>query len=422
MTARFLRLFKSDFEPGQNLYDRLLLYLLLAFLISSFLWLDKPDRALIFDEKYYVNVARNILKLPHDPDVYSDATPGMDPNREHPFLAKGIIAFSMIIFGNNGWGWRTPSVILGTLALLAFYLLAKKLSSNSELALFATSLLALSNLLFVHSRIATLDVFTLAFMLMGFYLYVAGKTYLSAFFMALSTLSKLSGLYGFAIVVIFHYASLTLKSRGLEKPDWRALLGWLEKYALTYVASVIMLLTVFDWIWVGYRNPLDHFSYMYTYYNSLTRQTPSGIESYPWQWLVNEVVIPYLTVNVDVRTDGKLISSRPVIAFQGAINPFIIFLAIPTIAYCAYTTYKKAEQTGMFAMIWFIISYLPFYPMSIISHRIMYLFYFLPTLPSVCLAIAYVFQDRRTDRVVSLTYLFAVLLGCVMLFPFKQVP
>jgi dolichyl-phosphate-mannose--protein O-mannosyl transferase len=161
---------------------------------------------------------------------------------------------------------------------------------------------------------------------------------------------------------------------------------------------------------------------MYTYYNSLTRQTPSGIESYPWQWLVNEVVIPYLTVNVDVRTDGKLISSRPVIAFQGAINPFIIFLAIPTIAYCAYTTYKKAEQTSMFAMIWFIISYLPFYPMSIISHRIMYLFYFLPTLPSVCLAIACVFQDRRTDRVVSLTYLFAVLLGCVMLFPFKQVP
>ncbi|MCX6660796.1 MAG: hypothetical protein NTX81_10585 [Candidatus Bathyarchaeota archaeon] len=71
MTARFLRLFKSDFEPGQNLHDRLLLYLLLAFLISSFLWLDKPDRALIFDEKYYVNVARNILKLPHDPDVYS---------------------------------------------------------------------------------------------------------------------------------------------------------------------------------------------------------------------------------------------------------------------------------------------------------------------------------------------------------------
>jgi len=99
--SRFLGPLKSDFDPGKNIFDRIFIYLLLASLLLGFLWIDKPDGSLIFDEKYYVNVARNLLNIPHDPDVYSDASPGTDPNREHPFLAKGIIAFSMMIFGDN---------------------------------------------------------------------------------------------------------------------------------------------------------------------------------------------------------------------------------------------------------------------------------------------------------------------------------
>jgi dolichyl-phosphate-mannose-protein mannosyltransferase len=421
--SRFLGPLKSDFDPGKNIFDRIFIYLLLASLLLGFLWIDKPDGSLIFDEKYYVNVARNLLNIPHDPDVYSDATPGTDPNREHPFLAKGIIAFSMLIFGDNAWGWRIPSIIFGAIALFAFYLLVKRLSKKSELALFASFLFVFSNLIFIHSRIATLDIFMLAFMLLGFYLYLIEKTYLSAFSMALATLSKLGGLYGFLVIIIFHFVNTFLKSRSThENLDWRKLLTWLEKYAITYVITGAILLTIFDRIWVGYNNPFDHVSYIYDYYKSLTRAVPEGIESYPWQWLINEVKIPYLTVNVDVRANGKLISSHPSVAFQGAINPLILYLAIPTLAYCIYAVYKKRDETALFATIWFVMTYLPFYPMSIITHRIMYLFYFLPTLPSVCLAISYLFYDRKTDKIVILCYLFAVLIGFILLFPFKQIP
>jgi predicted membrane-bound dolichyl-phosphate-mannose-protein mannosyltransferase len=421
--SHLLESFKSDFNPRKNFFDRIFIYLLLASLLLGFIWLDKPDGSLIFDEKYYVNVARNLLNIPHDPDVYSDATPGTDPNREHPFLAKGIIAFSMMIFGDNAWGWRIPSIIFGAIALFAFYLLVKRLSKKSELALFASMLFVFSNLIFIHSRIATLDIFMLAFMLLGFYLYLIEKTYLSAFSMALATLSKLGGLYGFLVIIIFHFVNSFLKSRSTyENLDWRKLVRWFGKYAITYVIVGIILLTIFDRVWVGYNNPLDHISYMYDYYKSLTSVAPEGIASYPWQWLINEVKIPYLTVNVDVRANGKLIGSHPSIAFQGAINPLIIYLAIPTIVYCIYAVYKKRDETALFTTIWFIMTYLPFYPMSIITHRIMYLFYFLPTLPSVCIAISYLFYDRKTDRIVILSYLFAVLIGFVLLFPFKLIP
>jgi dolichyl-phosphate-mannose-protein mannosyltransferase len=397
--------------------------LLVVSLILRLLWLDKPPGALIFDEKYYVNVARNILGLAHDPEVYSDATPGLDPNREHPFLGKGIVAFSMFVLGDNAWGWRIPSVIAGTVALFTFYLLAKRLSRKDELALFASSLFAFSNLIYVHSRIATLDIFMLSFMLLSFYLYLAGRIYLSAVSLALATLCKISGLYGLLTIVTFHYASIFVTSRRLgERPSWRTLLDWFEKYFVTYALSGLVLLTIFDRIWVGYNNPLNHIAFIYNYYAALARAAPQGIESYPWQWLINEVKIPYLTTNVDVRVDGKLISSRPSIAFQGVMNPVIICLTIPTVVYSAYAAYRKGDSTALFVLAWFGATYLPYYPMSIIGHRIMYLFYFLPALPSVCLAIAYLFRDRRVDRWVMLSYLFSVIVGFVALFPFRQIP
>jgi len=413
----------EDFHPKQDFHDRLFTVLLLASLVLGFLWLDKPDGALIFDEKYYVNVARNILKLPHDLDVYPDATPGLDPNREHPFLAKGIIAFSILISGDNAWGWRTPSVIFGNIGLFVFYLLVKRLSNRGDMALFASFLLFSSNLLFVHSRIATLDIFMVTFMLLGFYWYTVGRRYLSAFSLALATLSKVAGLYGFFAIVVFHYVNLFVELRRVGNVfDWRTGLVWLRDYASIYVASGLLLLTIFDRIWVGYSNPLDHIVYIYSHYGSLTRGSPEGIESYPWQWLINEARIPYLTVNVDVYADSKLISSRPSVAFQGAMNPFIIYLAIPAIVYSVYSAYKKGSRIAIFTATWFALTYLPFYPMSIIGHRIMYLFYFLPALPSVCLSVSYLFLDRRTDRIVLLAYSFAVLLGFVMLFPFRQIP
>jgi len=414
---------RADFDPRHDFHDRLFTLLLLASLILGFLWLDKPSGALIFDEKYYVNVARNILNLPRDPDVYPNATPGLDPNREHPFLAKGIIAFSIMILGDNAWGWRTPSVIFGNIGLFVFYLLVKRLSNRGDTALFASFLLSSSNLLFVHSRIATLDIFMVTFMLLGFYWYTADRRYLSAFSLALATLSKPVGLYGFFAIVVCHYVNVFVESRRAGKVfDWRTGLVWLRDYASIYVASGLLLLTIFDRIWVGYSNPLEHIVYIYNHYGSLTRAIPEGIESYPWQWLMNEVRIPYLTVNVDVYADSKLISSRPSVAFQGAMNPFIIYLAIPAIAYSVYSSYKKGSRTALFTTAWFTLTYLPFYPMSIIGHRIMYLFYFLPALPSVCLSISYLFLDRRADRIVLLAYSFAVLLGFVMLFPFRQIP
>ena len=91
----------------KNLYDRLFLILFVVDIALRMIWLNQPTGSLIFDEWYYVNVARVILGLPQS--VGSNGAPpyvnpviGIDPNHEHPPLAKLLIALSMYVFGDNG--------------------------------------------------------------------------------------------------------------------------------------------------------------------------------------------------------------------------------------------------------------------------------------------------------------------------------
>lgn len=417
------KLFAVDFSPRTNVYDRLFAYLLAASVVLRFLWLDRPVGSLIFDETYYVNVARIILGLPHDPKVYPGAPSGIDPNHEHPPLAKMLIVLSMAIFGDNAYGWRIPSVAFGAFSIFIFYLLMKKISRKPAVALISSFLFSFDNLVFVHSRIATLDIFVLAFMLLGFYWYFTGRPMLSALALALSTLSKIGGLYGFAALALYHIANEIRK--GQLRNRWPQLLGWFERYFAVYGFSFLAILTVLDRLWGGYQNPLDHLGFIYGYTFQL--RTPAvrsltDIWSYPWEWLLNEVKIHYLTVNVNVIVDSVVKSTYASIDFIGAMNPLVLYLAIPSMAYAVYDFYETRNQFTLFLLAWFTATYLPFYPMSILGQRIMYIFYFLNTLPAVAAAAAYMVVDQKPPKIVVGIYLAAVVVGFWMLFPFKVIP
>lgn len=419
----------QSIRPGLDLswksvYDRLFLVLFLVDLVLRTIWLDKPTGSLIFDEWYYVNVARVILRLPQSlggngKPPYPDATMGLDPNHEHPPLAKLFIAFSMYLFGDNGFGWRIPSVIFGAVGIIVFYLLMKKITKYQSLPLIATFLFSFDNLIFVQSRIATLDIFTLTFMLIGFYWYFSGHPYLSAVGMALSTLTKATGGAGFIIIVVLHVTRFIRDdSRGRK---WNDLFAWFEKYTATFAATFLLILTVLDRLWVGYSNPLDHIQFILNYSSSLVSSCPNGIISCPWQWLINQVTIPYLTVNVEV-TSGSVTKKFDSISFMGAMNPAILYLTIPAMLYLAYDAYTKKGDFSLFTLIWFAITYLPYYPAAVIGHRVTYLFYFLMTMPAVCAGVAYMIADQNPPKLVVLFYLIVVAVSFYLMFPFKVIP
>lgn len=414
----------SDFHPRRNLYDHAFLYLFVATAVLRLIWLDKPTGLLIFDETYYVNVARILLRLPQQPNVWPNATPGIDSvNQEHPLLAKLLIALSMGILGDNAWGWRIPSVIFGLLSIFVLYLLVKRVSKSPPIALMGTFLFSFDTLVFVHSRIATLDIFVLGFMLFGFYWYFSGKLKMSAVAMALATLCKIGGLYGAVTLGAFHLAR-ELFSRG-KKADWQRLLGVFEKYTIVYLGAFLVLLTILDFFWAAYKNPFDHLSHIYTYTLALRApdtRAPNDIWSYPWEWLLDEVKIHYATVNVSVYTDHTLARTYPSVDFIGAMNPAVVFLTIPTMLYSAYSYYRTKDELALFILAWFSMTYLPFIPMALIGHRIMYIFYFLNTVPAVAVSIAYMIVKESPPRIVAIVYAGAVIMSFYMMFPFKIIP
>jgi predicted membrane-bound dolichyl-phosphate-mannose-protein mannosyltransferase len=401
---------------------RLLFLLLLASLLLRLLWLARPDGALIFDEKYYVNAARVIASLPPQQDTYQDRPLGLDPNTEHPPLAKLLVAGSILLLGDNAYGWRIPSVLAGSLSVLLLYRIGARLTGDPYLGLLAAALLAFDNLVFVHGRIFTLDIFMLAFMLLGFDLYLRGRATLSGVGFALAALCKIPGLFGlFALV---GYEALRLLRGEPDPLDRRKALRRLAQLGVTFLVVFLLLLGLMDRAWVGYSQPFEHLQRIISYGQVLRRQVPSGVESYPWQWLWNDVAIPYLKVEQQVRVGEEVRENRPIVFFLGAMNPFVLALWPLGLSLAGYVWWRRqpGADLGALALAWFAATFLPFVAASLFGQRISYLFYFLPVLPAITLAGSFFLLKTGLPRVVLWTYLTAVLLGFYGYFPFKPIP
>ena len=402
----------------------LLTLLLVVALGCRLLWLDKPDGQLIFDEEYYVNAARVILGWPVAPDApYATAPAGFDPNTEHPPAAKLLIAASMWLVGDNALGWRLASVAFGMLSILLLYGVVRQLGAPPRVARLAAFVYAFDNLVLVHSRIATLDIFVVSFLLLGVYAYLAGKPTVAGLACVAATLCKLTGVYSLVALVAFE--GLRLLRRWLEQTGVnRAQLQRLLWTIVVYLVALPVVLGGLDHFWSSsYNNPIAHLDHMVAYGLALTRpEGPQGEESSPWQWLVNDVPMTYLRVDEQVRAQDELQSARALIFFRGAMNPYVIFIAPLAIAYAGYAAWTRRDDGAVLVLSLFSMTYGPFWPAALLAHRISYLFYFLPTLPAVAIGASHFLYAPQTPRIVRWAYIGAVLLGFSVYFPFRTVP
>jgi dolichyl-phosphate-mannose-protein mannosyltransferase len=356
-------------------------------------------------------------------DTYGDRPFGLDPNTEHPPLAKLLVAGSMLLFGDNVYGWRLPSVVAGTASILLMYGIALRAGADRNVALLSASLLAFDNLAFVHGRIFTLDIFQLTFMLLGPYWYLGGRATLAGVGFALAALCKIGGIFG--LIAMAGYEGLKLfGQRTPWQAGWRPAVRRLTRMSVTFGIVFLLLLGIMDRLWVGYAQPFGHLERMISYGTALRRQVPSGIESYPWQWLWNETQIPYLKVEQQVRVGNEVRETRPAVLFLGAMNPFVLQLWPLGLGFAAYVWWRRRSgaQLGALALAWFACTYLPFYATTLFGQRISHLFYFLPTLPAVTLAGGYFLLESGLPRPILWLYLAAVVLGFCGYFPFKPVP
>ena len=71
-------------------------------------------KGFIFDEVYYVDGARDLLK-------FGVEVSGSNPEFiVHPPVGKWLIGAGIAIFGDNEFGWRFATALIGTLLILVF--------------------------------------------------------------------------------------------------------------------------------------------------------------------------------------------------------------------------------------------------------------------------------------------------------------
>ena len=242
-------------------------------------------KGLIFDELYYVDGARDLLN-------FGVEVTGAEPEFiVHPPLGKWLIAAGIAIFGDNEFGWRFATAVIGTLLILLVARLVHVLFYSPFLTALAAGLMAIDGLLLVHSRTALLDLFLTFFTLLGLYLWSRNRHWWAGFTFGLALGCKWSAVYFIAVIAFITLYRILVAQDIRETP--RKIAGAVARYGL-------LPFTVYTLTWLGWlltdrgwdrqssSNPfialINYHAEMLSFHVGLTEKHP--YQSNPLGWLV----------------------------------------------------------------------------------------------------------------------------------------
>jgi dolichyl-phosphate-mannose-protein mannosyltransferase len=295
---------------------------------------------------------------------------------------------TIYVFTDNAFGWRFFSIIFGTLGIVLFYFICRKLGFSWKATMIATFLFAFEDMTFLHSGLALLDVYMVTFMLAAVLAYLDEKYILMGVFVALSANCKLAGVL-ILVAIFIHWAIY-------RKDKWKSFSLSLVVAAVSFVVFVAF----FDFfIKGGFENPITRINSMLsgTAANQFTVPKLS-ISSRPWTWIYPQFIDPsYNSPFITYSYNPWYISF---------ISTTIQILIIPTIGYMIYKaifSIKKSQVAGL-VLLWFLATYLVWMPLGapikfkvfstlVQTNRVTFVFYFLSTTPAICIGIAMAISD-----------------------------
>ena len=357
-----------------------------------------------FDEIHYLPAARALL----DGSEYL--------NREHPLLGKEMLALGIALLGDNPWGWRLFPALAGTGALYAF-MRALWFASLSRFAAVAYGVLLASGFaLFVHSRIAMLDLFFVAFLALALWQCAAavrepetGRRRLAiagvAIGMAMAAkwnavpLAVVPGLAFFAARLAAGRRRLLTSRRGIPVPGVSLLEAalWLGLLPLAVYAATFLPAYGFD---KGAVQPGG----LIELHRQIVALQESVVEPHPYQsrwpdWIFNLRAIWYLYEPVDGAQRGIMLIG----------NPLTMVLGLPAMVWAIWRG-VGGDRAALAVAVLYAVS-LGFW-MVVNKPVQFYYHYFLPScflLAALALALAE-FRQRGWRRLTTATLLASVAL------------
>ena len=393
-------------DPEQRLrsgLSRLDIVLLIALTLLGgavrFISLADPGE-LVFDETYYAKDA--CMYVAGDIETCKLEAAQAEV---HPPLGKWLIAGGIRFFGFDPFGWRVAVALAGTITIALLYLLALRLFSSTLGAALSAFLLATDFLHVVQSRTSMLDIFLPMFGVAALLFVVldrdrpegAGREWRLAAGIAAgaATATKWSGApYLVAAFVLIVASEVSRRRRDQQDDAYRSVLKEegtsilvclvvvpLLVYLVTYIARVDGSVFALPWAegsWL--RNIWDSQHSMLQFHRELS--STHSYQSPPWSWLLLKRPVSYY---FDTANNGDY---KEVLALG---NPIVWWSSILALAYTAFRLVRTRDLRGPegFIIIGFALTYGPWL-LPFVSRSVVFLFYLLPAVPFMCLALGYV--------------------------------
>ena len=338
----------------------------LAFMALACVRLTIPT-APFFDEVHYLPAARWLL--------------GEAPlsNLEHPPLGKQMIALGMAVFGDNPLGWRVMSLVFGTLALFAA-MRAAWFSSRTRTASLLTGLFVATNfLLFVHARIAMLDIFMVGFLMLALWMFAGavrenetGRWRLAICGVALGC-AMASKWNAIPLAVLPGLAFLVARWKAERRRLILSTRGWPVAGISLWEAGIwlgLVPLAVYAFSFWPLGFGADYGGLIGLHREMLALQTqvpePHPYQSQWWQWVGNGRAIWYLYEPVDGAMRGVMLIGNPVTMWFGLV----------ALGWCAWAGWKERRK-DMLALVLLYVASLALWVLAPKAVQF-YFHYFLP--------------------------------------------
>jgi dolichyl-phosphate-mannose-protein mannosyltransferase len=382
--------------------------------LALMIGLTTPDK-INFDEVHYVPAAKQLL----EPGVPS---PLLNPM--HPPLAKEFMALSIRSFGDGPLGWRYPSVVFGSLSIVAMYLCGLALFAAQGPALATAALTFLNQMVFVQSRIAMLDIYALAFDLLGVAAFIHGfrkqkpevAFALAGLAFGLATACKWSGLFPLGVCIAI-VASIRLMQGWRTSfadgnaDDWYQPDRWPE-FRYYHLAACLVLIPALAY-YVAYI-PL----YGPSIGDFLEAQRRIFVENagshpphpYMSSWPSRPLLMRPIWFQFDKLADDRF----QAIVFLG--NPLILWPALVALGICLRDWIVKRSADAFLILAFYVGPWLAW---ATLPRTIGFIYYYLPSATVATLALVYAFTqgERAPPRWMLWTFVAAAALGFAAMLP-----
>jgi dolichyl-phosphate-mannose--protein O-mannosyl transferase len=357
-------------------------------------------KTMIFDEVYYVDGARDLLK-------YGVEVSGSSPEFVvHPPIGKWLIASGIKVFGDNPLGWRFATALIGSLAILLIALVAHRLFYSPILTALAAGLMAVDGLALVHSRTALLDNFLAFFILAATYFFISRKYWWSGLFLGLALATKWSALYFIVVfgLIALYRAFANHTGRELIRPTLARIGAFgLLPFAVYVTSWWGWFASSRGWDRSHSRNPISSFIYyhqeMLNFHTNLSEKHP--YQANPWSWLVMGRPTSFFyetpkSCGADSCSQEVLALGTPILWWAGTIAVAVVIgFWVRSLLYRRFDPAVTIITAGMAA------GYLPWF---FFQKRTVFSFYAIVFEPFLILALVYcaklflTSQRRKSER------------------------